>query len=406
MNKVVKFSIGIICSFVLLLSLASCSDKEKDFAAELKLTESYEGRTLSAQGIGEVTLAKHVDGDTIHVYDNGVYTQIRFLAVDTPESTGKVEKWGKTASLFVEERISSAKKIVIESSNVGSPAELDTNGRTLGFVWYIPKDGTEFRNLNLEVMQAGYSSYQQTAKYEDYFRKANEQAQKLKLGIYSDADDPNFSDELHDYTLKEISEMIEEDFEAAMGAKVRVEAYVTKLLKSDTYNICQVVDGKEYNFTLYVGAGGSGDYCIIGNKVSFVGFIGEYNGSPQLTGLVTGTTNPDGTYTKVTHKGYYLQFDSKLAPEIISSKQYLYNDITVSSVETQDGKVIITGTAVKRGGLKCNVTVEVPLKDGESLNLSQGDVISASGYTATPTEKDATELSITCLSVSSVKKVA
>lgn len=406
MNKVVKFSVGVLCTIVGLFSLVACSDKEKDFAAELKLTESYEGRTLAAQGIGEVTLAKHVDGDTIHVYDNGVYTQIRFLAVDTPESTGKVEKWGKTASLFVEERVTTAKKIVIESSTVGSPSEKDTNGRTLGFVWYIPENGTEFRNLNLEVMQAGYSSFQQTAKYEDYFRKANEQAQKLKLGIYSDGEDPNFNDELTEYTLKEIAELLEDDYEAAMGAKVKVEAYVTGLIRSDTYNIRQNVDGEEYNLTLYVGASGGGDYSIIGNKVSFVGFLGEYNNSPQLTGLITSTTNPAGTYTEVLHTGYFLQFDSSVNPEIVSSKQYLYNDVTVVSSEVTEDKVIIVGEATKRSGEKCNVTIEVPLQTGESLELVAGDRISVSGFTAEPISKSETTISITCLGLTSVKKLA
>ena len=53
----------------------------------------------------EVTVKTFVDGDTVHfhvpenVMPGGVF-KARFLAVNTPESTGKIEEYGKAASKF------------------------------------------------------------------------------------------------------------------------------------------------------------------------------------------------------------------------------------------------------------------------------------------------------------------
>ena len=44
----------------------------------------------------------YVDGDTTHVEAKNLgYTiKIRYLGIDTPESTSEIEKWGLTASYY------------------------------------------------------------------------------------------------------------------------------------------------------------------------------------------------------------------------------------------------------------------------------------------------------------------
>ena len=61
-----------------------------------------------------VTLSKCVDGDTAWFYLNEEEIKTRFLAIDTPESTNKIEEYGKEASNFTCDKLTSAKKIEIE----------------------------------------------------------------------------------------------------------------------------------------------------------------------------------------------------------------------------------------------------------------------------------------------------
>ena len=78
----------------------------KDWATEVALD-----MTSTATKKAEVTLKLHVDGDTVHFYaptvseaDGGV-VKARFLAIDTPESTGRIEEWGKKASTLQKPRL-------------------------------------------------------------------------------------------------------------------------------------------------------------------------------------------------------------------------------------------------------------------------------------------------------------
>ena len=65
----------------------------------------------------EVTLDKCVDGDTAWVYLNNNPIKLRFLAIDTPESTNRIEKYGKEASEFTCNYLTNTSKIEIEYDN-------------------------------------------------------------------------------------------------------------------------------------------------------------------------------------------------------------------------------------------------------------------------------------------------
>ena len=78
----------------------------------------------------------------------------RYLAVNTPESTGKIEEWGKAASRFTREKLENAEEIWIESDDTAW--NLDSTGaRFLVWVWYRPQGEQDFRNLNIELLQEG-----------------------------------------------------------------------------------------------------------------------------------------------------------------------------------------------------------------------------------------------------------
>ena len=107
----------------------------------------------------EVTVKTYVDGDTVHFYvphsvmPSGVLKG-RFLAINTPESTGKIEEYGKAASRFTREKLENAAAVLIESED-GSWNPDSTSERFLVWVWYKPQDSDTWRNLNVELLQEG-----------------------------------------------------------------------------------------------------------------------------------------------------------------------------------------------------------------------------------------------------------
>ena len=87
-----------------------------DYVSQVKLDRS--SGTLQI----EATVKSFIDGDTTHFYvdrsvcEDGVL-KARYLAINTPESTGKIEEWGKKASSFTREKLTSAVSIMIESDD-------------------------------------------------------------------------------------------------------------------------------------------------------------------------------------------------------------------------------------------------------------------------------------------------
>lgn len=92
--------------------------------------------SVNASTKEKVTLNKCVDGDTAWVYLNNESIKLRFLAIDTPESTTTVEEFGKEASEFVCNYLTNASKIEIEYDDESD--KLDKYDRHL--VWIFVDD--------------------------------------------------------------------------------------------------------------------------------------------------------------------------------------------------------------------------------------------------------------------------
>lgn len=137
----------------------------------------------------EVTLSKTVDGDTAWFFVDGQDTKVRFIYIDTPESTNKIEAFGKEASEFVAQKLTQAQKIELELNGDGN--RYDKYDRLLAWVFV---DG---KLLQEEIAREGYCKkfydygYQYTYK-EDIIR-ADKQARENKKGIYSNEKDTEVS---------------------------------------------------------------------------------------------------------------------------------------------------------------------------------------------------------------------
>ena len=161
-----------------------------DYAASVKLNMDSQYKKE------EVTVKQYIDGDTVHFYskemDNGVL-KARFLGANTPESTGKIEEYGKTAAFFTKEKLMAAESIIVESDTANWDAD-STGGRYLVWIWYKTADMQEYRNLNIELLQEGLAIASSSAnnRYGSTCSAAINQAKAQKLNVYSGQKDPNF----------------------------------------------------------------------------------------------------------------------------------------------------------------------------------------------------------------------
>ena len=309
MKKLKAILISVLC-FGFALSFAGCDKKDNpqpeekkeeqvedvDYVAKTKLDQEVTESSsfFGADGIAYATVVRCVDGDTADFLTGGVEFRARFLGVDTPESTGDVEVWGKTASLFTAGKLNNANKVVVQTN--GGAAQKDTTGtRYLTYVWYQPTAGADFRLLNLELVQEGlsYGKSSTASRYADVLTLAQVQAVRNKLRIFGDDIDENFyyGDALKT-TIKEIYENIDELVEKHV--KVKFDCVVARTNGQDVY--VQEYDAETddvYSIMLYTGFNLNTNKLNEGYNVSVCGVISLYNGLPQISGMVDIRGNSD-----------------------------------------------------------------------------------------------------------------
>lgn len=259
-----------------------------DFAASIELNMASETRKL------EVTVKTFVDGDTTHfhvpesVLPTGVL-KARYLAVNTPEVTGKVEEWGKKASEFTREKLSQADSIIIESDDAAWNPD-STSERYLVWVWYRPQGESRYRNLNIELLQNGLAIANSSAnnRYGSVCMAAISQAKEKKLHVYSKQKDPDFyyGDAL-ELTIRELRT----NPEAYNGMKVAFKGVITMNHANAVYiEDYDAESGLYYGMSVYYGYGLTGkglDVLKVGNESRIVGTLQYYEagGTWQVSGL-------------------------------------------------------------------------------------------------------------------------
>ena len=241
----------------------------------------------------EVTVKSFIDGDTTHfnvptdICDDGIL-KARYLCVNTPESTGKIEPWGKKASTFTKEKLSSAVSIIVESNDDVLHAD-STGGRYLLWIWYQPAAGADYRCLNLELVQNGLSISCGTIaeRYGDVASLAFQQAKAQKLNVHSGAEDPDFYyGDAYEIDLKGLRTNI------ALYEQMKV-AFVGVVTRNNSNTVfVEAYDAETdmyYGMSVYYGfeTGELLNILKVGNMVRVVGTVTYYEagGTWQVSGL-------------------------------------------------------------------------------------------------------------------------
>ncbi len=364
-----------------------------------KLQKAYAGKSFLQDGIGEATVAYLTDGDTFtaRLTKEGTNVTIRFHSIDTPESTGSVQKWGKAASNFVKDKLSNPNvQIVLEAT--ATPAEHDSYGvRYLGYVWYRYGDSEDFKNLNLELVENGFSKNQgmESPKYpyNQYFVKAEAAARAIKLRLHSDLPDPLYSDEPIATSINEILTNLDVYYneEHDSGAKVSFDAYLKSVHISNTgttsFYAVQLDKETGEMHELQIYAGYSSAYASnmhVGHYYNFIGDIQMHNGTLQLSGIKFNELLNGKGYSKILQREYYLIFDSDL--EFVANyDEILYSDVTVVSSTLENNVLTIVGTAharTSKGAAEeaTTYTFSVKVSDDYQNVFTEGKTFSVNGY--------------------------
>lgn len=347
-------------------ALAEAPAESIDFAGQLRLNMASESIKT------EATIKTFVDGDTTHfhvpadVAESGVL-RARYLAVNTPEITGKVEEYGKKASAFTREKLTNAESIILESDD--GKWNLDSTGsRHLVWVWYKPAGESDYRCLNLELLQNGLAIANSTAnnRYGSTCMAALNQAKAEKLHLYSGQKDPDFYyGEAVELTLRELRTNVE----AYNGMKVAFNGIVTMNRDQSVYvETFDPETGLYFGMPVYYGYGMSGaglDILSVGNEVRIVGTLQYYEagGTWQVSGLTYRMMKPNdpANIQKISdgHSAAYAPVDARTFNAQVN-------------VETAEGgkafpwAQLALGTSVSMGDLTVKEAVTTLVEDSTS----------------------------------------
>lgn len=347
------------------------SYEDNHFINSLKLTRTFEGKKFTTDGIGEVKLASCTDGDTAKFFDydsktnktEGERYAVRFIGVNTPESTAKIEPWGKAASVYVANILNNAVSLVLEN-DIATWGQRDNNGyRYLGFVWYKLAGDTDYKNLNLELVEKGYSKNQMfddssICPYRELFESADSYAASLKIKVHGELDPAyDYDNTIKEVTISECRNNYDEYgiSDTFSGYQLRVEALVVGMI-GDNMVLRDLSPNEEtglyagmyaylgYNTSLAT-AVDVGDvvrfYCRLtkfNNNYQFTDVKHSFIGKQKFEILAKGLTAPTEEYPTIDINPYYIDPNniSKSADLAQYVGGFIQTEVTVREIDPSD----------------------------------------------------------------------
>lgn len=390
LNKIFRRAPILLAGVLLLLS--GCKSSSSTLTPDdlntvetdnLKLTVDFAGKDFRRDGVGEVRMRSHTDGDTTRFYaslTNNESFPLRYLGINTPESTGKIQPWGNAASEFVKDKLTRAERIVVITDR-DVWAETDSSGnRYLGFVWYKMAD-QDFRLLNLEIVEMAYSENllfdnSQVCNYFNAFRRAGDHAEATGARIYGQ-EDPSFdySNQIYDLTINFIrraygntinlenrdGEVILDGndepipFTLTNSTRVRLRAVIVGTIAGN-FLIRDVYHPRDdglyesiFAFTLYRQAPYS---TTPGSVVEFYCKVTDFNDNVQLTDIELKTYDLKYPFKEITNprKADYRHVLDQEGIETADYAPYDISDLTVtgsSSLAPYNGLFVKTAVKIR-----------------------------------------------------------
>ena len=402
MKNKTRFLLILAISVVMILScaLVACGEKPGgadeetpfvDYVSQLKLDMDSETNKMV------VTVKTYVDGDTTHfndpnneISDTGTI-KARYIAINTPESTGRIEEYGKKASRFTREKLESASSIMIESNDENWNAD-STGSRYLLWIWYKTSEDAEWRNLNVEILQNGLALASNTGgnRYGEIANNALQQAREKKINMYSGIKDTEvYSGDAIAVTLKELRTNLNvyerDDENSYYNKKVSFDGVIVKdngnrSIYVESLEVDELT-GLHYGMTCFYGFDQNSwalEVLSVGNYVRIVGSVQYYE---------TGNTYQIADMTYVVRN-----------PDDPSSIKQLDNEKHEPAYQTIDVKKLNDGTTVP---IEIETDDEIVVKNVKYGELVMDTSVKLEGLTVTKVYTTATgdskgALTLTC----------
>ncbi len=410
-----KNLLTVLLTFATLIGLASCRDRDNseisvespidnlptDYDhyysdrvsfADLGYSLTEENNYFMERGVAKLKLKSVTDGDTavFHLangeedsYTNPLktphsYLTVRFLAIDTPESTSSIAAWGKKASNYVRGLLENAEGIIVDASSIDTSdtnvyptqeskyqagARLDSNGtRWLALIWYCPDGGNpddlhSYRSLQLDVIEECYSFYTGNLGETGYVYFADEEKEpklynryeygslKMKDVLFEaelrmstlekrytgNEKDPNYDYSKTPYRCENRKESIKDAYEnwdeyMNQGKFIALTGVITAFIGNNFY----FEDAAGYPLYVYMGINGKsiGSLFSVGDTIEIRGRLAEYGGQKQMSDIVWDKS----TFTKITNEN-----DMIPMPEIIEISE---SDFDAKKLDPLLGKLV------------------------------------------------------------------
>jgi micrococcal nuclease len=142
-------------------------------------------KSLKMNSFQRAMVQRVIDGDTIELTNR---KRVRFIGINTPESTYKIETYGKEARNYSQEKL--AGRTIWLQKEI---SDIDRYGRLLRIVWleqpFDSQDEGEIRlkMFNAELILNGYaepSTFPPDVKYSAYFRQFAREARSQRVGLW------------------------------------------------------------------------------------------------------------------------------------------------------------------------------------------------------------------------------
>jgi len=323
----------------------------------------YLGKEFIADGIGVATVYRYIDGDTTWFSTGSNSFSVRYLGIDTPESTALYEPWGKAAAQYTREKLENAETIVLQAEGV----RLDGNGRYLAWVWYRDTAESDFVLLNLELVELAYSKNKVSSgsKFTTILTLADWDASDTKRRVWGE------TDPAYDYSKEGAQMSIEylmNNFSDYVGLKVVITGTITKKIGANVF----FQDETGYGVYMYAGYTISAQLQI-GANLTIGGLVPAYfSGSPQLSNfktynLTVNASGEDILPITITYNDFVFEKIGTLVK---------MDNLTITSINAAKTSVYVQDTLLNSFVIKID---DLTGFDADEIGLSVGNVINVVG---------------------------
>lgn len=320
-------------------------EKEKKKGPEMPTLPDmdFEGLTFKDDGYEIVEYKSLSDGDTATLIVGNMPVDVRFLAVDTPETSGSsgLQPWALPAKEYTKNALENAEVIIIEKDLESDI--IDKYGRLLGWIWV---DGELLQYKLVEEGLAWVKYLYGDYKYNPQMITLEAQVQKTKIKIWGE-DDPDYD---YENKVKEVT--IKEARELQVGSNVKIRGVVTNYIGQNAF----ITDGTA-SIYIYANRYNYGALKKIGAEIELTGKIIEYNGLAEISSI------EDKKITLISENNEVVPTDIVIDDigEEIEGDLVRLTDLTIDAVKIDDGggyDIVVT-----KDGSKATIRIDKYLDD-------------------------------------------